>query len=53
MPIVKVDDIAAYTDGERIFSPDSIRSTSGLKPIFKEQISEDEELVCDVTGNII
>lgn len=53
MSIVKVDEIVAYTDGERIFSPESIEVTSELKPIFRNQISEDEELVCDVTGLII
>jgi hypothetical protein len=53
MSIVKVDEIAAYTDGERIFSPESIEDTSGLRPIFRNQISEGEELVCDVTGLIV
>lgn len=53
MAIINVDDIAAYTDGEGIFHPSSIQHTSGLQPILWTQISEDEELVCDVSGKVI
>lgn len=53
MSIIHVEDIVAYTDGEKIFCHSCTQSTSGLKPILKEQLSEDEELVCDVCGVII
>jgi deoxyhypusine synthase len=53
MVVIKIDDIAAYTEGERIFCPSCVQSTSGLKLILKDQVSEDEEFVCDVCGSII
>ena len=53
MPTIPVDDIAAYTDGEKTFCPSCVQSTSGLKPILRDQVSEDEKLVCDACEEII
>ena len=54
MSIIKNEDIVAYEDDGNIYCPDCVEQDSGLKPITRDQIPDDEfTAICDKCGEII
>ena len=51
MAIVKLEEVIAYSDDEKVYCPECVDDTAGLEPIFRDP-NDDEVVFCDICGKI-